>query len=81
MKREVGIAWTQAYMCSGLLYLVDTVRSQELDEEPEAQASLLVTNDTFGVGCVISFVCLRGLHPFPHGSKNINIPSNIRAHR
>ena len=80
VQAATGIAGTLAYMCPELLDLVHRVKNNVLGEEPEVDAALLIASDTFGVGCVIAYICSRGRHPFQTGKSN-SIPSNIRAHR
>ena len=74
-----GIAGTQAYMHPNVLELIGQLTNGKAANQ-ELDAGLLVQNDTFGLGCVIAYLCSKGLHPYQNVMFD-NIPANIRAHR
>lgn len=74
-----GIAGSQAYMCRDVLEMIQTVLN-DANTTVELNADLLTKNDSFGLGCVIAYLCSRGLHPFELALSK-NIPANIRANR
>ena len=59
-----GIAGTESYMSPELLAIVRAVQSGKFETDPVVDAETLLHNDAFGCGCVIGFLCSRGLHPY-----------------
>ena len=81
VNHKKGIAGTQAYMHPKILSLVDAITKGEKDDDLDIDAELLFANDSFGVGCVVAYLCSGGIHPFASGARMNIIPSNIQAHR
>eukprot|EP00750_Incisomonas_marina_P016157 INCI19027.1.p1 GENE.INCI19027.1~~INCI19027.1.p1 ORF type:complete len:1574 (-),score=205.88 INCI19027.1:21-4742(-) len=75
-----GIAGTETFMCPELLRHLRLLQARATDVEPDILPDLLTTNDSFGVGCVLAYMCSGGRHPFQHALFR-NIGDNIVAHR
>lgn len=82
LNNSKGIAGTQAYMHPEVLSLINAVTKGETDDDFEVDAELLFSNDSFGAGCVVAFLCSGGIHPFGSSTAKMNdVPANIQAHR
>ena len=69
------------YMCPELLRVVRDLKSGKgLAGSVEIADSVLEANDAFGVGCVVGFLCSRGIHPFDSG-RGRDVADNILANK
>lgn len=87
-----GISGTEAFMCPQLLQLVQDIKAGKCTENPTIDEDLLASNDAFGCGCTLAFLCsslFRSTgaaeptacrHPFYNPILN-SITSNILANR
>eukprot|EP00750_Incisomonas_marina_P011025 INCI16332.2.p1 GENE.INCI16332.2~~INCI16332.2.p1 ORF type:complete len:1450 (-),score=213.01 INCI16332.2:215-4564(-) len=79
-EQATGIAGTESYMSPEVLRVVQAIREGDAPENIELSAEALLRSDSFACGCVIGFLCSRGLHPFKSlKGGGGNIPKNIVA--
>jgi len=80
LRNSAGIAGSEAYMCPEMLQLIHDLKNGRITEIPEVDEPMLVVNDSFGCGCVIAFLCSRGLHPF-QSKLTFKVSKNIRTNK
>eukprot|EP00750_Incisomonas_marina_P008288 INCI15419.3.p1 GENE.INCI15419.3~~INCI15419.3.p1 ORF type:complete len:973 (-),score=147.77 INCI15419.3:199-2901(-) len=75
------IAGTQAYMCPELLCVLNELKNDHQHVgRVDVVDGMLEANDAFGCGCVVGFLCSRGMHPFGHANRR-DVPKNILANK
>ena len=87
-----GISGTEAFMCPQLLQIVHDIKAGKCVQDPTIGEELLASNDAFGCGCTLAFLCstlarstgtaepTACRHPFYNPILN-SITSNILANR
>ena len=72
---------TCRYMCPELLCVLNELKNDHQHVgRVDVVDGMLEANDAFGCGCVVGFLCSRGMHPFGHANRR-DVPKNILANK